>query len=109
LLKDILPVFDEENIPGLIPLLEYTVYFEPLASIEQEYEKTGSVMFFEDMLDKLITQKADEIRKKKPFGAGPLIGFLISKDKEVQSLLAIVRSTGVNLDRENIRESLMRK
>ncbi len=109
LLKDILPVFDEENISGLLPLLEDTVYFEPLASVEQEHEKTGSVLCFEDMLDKLINQKADEIRKKKPFGPGPLIGFLISKDREVHNLLAIIRSTGVDLDRENIRESLMRK
>jgi len=109
LLEEILPVFDEENISDLIPLLEDTVYFEPLASVEQEYEKTGSVLFFEDMLDNLITKKADEIRKKKPFGAGPLIGFLISKDMEVQNLLAIIRSTGVNLDKETIRESLMRK
>jgi V/A-type H+/Na+-transporting ATPase subunit C len=109
LLHEILPVFDEENISGIIALLEGTAYFEPLTSVEQEYEDTGSVLFFEDMLDKLVTKKADDIRKKKPFGAGPLIGFLISKDVEIQNLLAVIRATGVDLDRESIRELLMRK
>lgn len=109
LLNEILPVFDEENISGIIGLLEGTVYFDPLTSAQQEYENTGSVLFFEDALDKLATKKADETRKKKPFGPGPLIGFLISKDVEVHKLLAIIRATGIDLDRESIRELLSRK
>jgi len=109
LLKELLPAFDEENISGLISLLEGTLYFEPLVSAQNEHEKTGSFLAYEEVLDNLVFKKAEDIRKRKPFGLGPLIGFLALKELEVKKLLTIVRSTEVNLDREEIRELLMRK
>jgi V/A-type H+-transporting ATPase subunit C len=109
LLNELLPAFEEEDLPGLVPLLEDTMYFEPLVSAQAEHERTGSVLSFEKVLDNLVLKKAEDIRKKKPFGPGPLIGFLVSKDTEVKNLLAIVRSTEVDLSRDEIRESLMRK
>ena len=66
-------------------------------------------MAFEEVLDSLVPKKAQDIRKKKPFGPGPLIGFLVSKETEVKNLLAIVRSTEVDLNRDEVRESVMRK
>jgi V/A-type H+-transporting ATPase subunit C len=109
LLNELLSAFDEEDLSGFIPLLEDTIYFEPLLSAQQEYEKTGSILSFEQVLDNLVLKKAEDIRKKKPFGSGPLIGFLVSKEKEVKNLLTIVRSTEVDLDRDEIREELARK
>jgi len=107
--REITTAFDEEDISGLISLLEDTVYFEPLLGAQGEYERTGSVFSFEAALDSLVEQHAEDIRKKKPFGPGPLIGFLASKEAEVRGLTAIVRSTEVDLDRENIRETVTRK
>lgn len=104
LLNEMLPAFDEEDLSGLIPLLEDTIYFEPLLSAQQEFEKTGSVLSFEEELDNLVITKAEDTRRKKPFGSGPLIGFLVSKEKEVRNLLAIIRSTEVDLSRDEIRE-----
>ena len=104
-----LSAFDEEDLLDLVPLLEDTLYFEPLLSAQQDYEKTGSILAFEQALDALVVKKADDIRKKKPFGSGPLVGFLVAKDTEVKHLLTIVRSTEVDLDRNEIRESLARK
>jgi V/A-type H+-transporting ATPase subunit C len=109
LTKEITTAFDEEELLGLIPLLEDTIYFEPLLSAQAEYEGTGSVFSFEAALDNLVEQHAENIRKKKPFGPGPLIGFIVSKEAEVRGLMAIVRSTEVDLDRENIRETVTRK
>jgi len=101
-------VFDEEEISGLISLLEDTIYVEPLMSAQTEYERTGSAFPFEAALENLVERKAEDIRKKKPFGPGPLIGFIASKEAEVKSLLAVVRSTEVDLDRETIRETVTR-
>jgi len=101
-------VFDEEEVSGLLSLLEDTIYFEPLLSAQTEYERTGSIFPFETALDNLVAQKAEDIRRKKPFGPGPLIGFITSKEAEVKGLLAVVRSTEVNLDRETIRETVTR-
>jgi len=109
LLNELLPGFDEEDLSGLIPLLEETVYFEPLVTAQADHERTGSILSFEEMLDSLVIKRAEDIRKKKPFGPGPLIGFLVSKETEVKNLLAIVRSTEVDLNRDEIRETLARK
>jgi len=108
-LNGLLSAFDEEDLSGFIPLLEDTLYFESLLSAQQEYEKTGSILAFEQALDNLVLKKAEDMRKKKPFGSGPLVGFLVSKDAEVKNLLTIVRSTEVDLDRNEIREALTRK
>lgn len=108
LTRRITAAFDEEEVSGLISLLEDTIYFEPLLSAQTEYERTGSVFPFETALDNLVAQKAEDIRRKKPFGPGPLIGFITSKEAEVKGLLAVVRSTEVNLDRETIRETVTR-
>ncbi|MBW2003348.1 MAG: V-type ATPase subunit [Deltaproteobacteria bacterium] len=108
-LNALLSAFDEEDLSDFIPLLEDTIYFESLLSAQQEYEKTGSILAFEQALDNLVLKKAEDIRKKKPFGSGPLVGFLVSKDAEVKNLLTIVRSTEVDLDRNEIREALARK
>jgi len=104
-----LPTFDEEDLSGLIPLLEDTIYFEPLLSAQAQYERNDSILSFEDVLDNLVLKKAEDIRKKKPFGSGPLIGFLVSKETEVKNLLTVVRSTEVDLDRDEIRETIARK
>jgi len=109
IIDKLLSTFDEEDLPGLLPLLEDTLYFEPLVAAQHEHERTGSVVAFEEVLDSLVPKKGEEIRKKKPFGPGPLIGFLVSKETEIKNLLAIVRSTEVDLNRDEVRESVMRK
>jgi V/A-type H+-transporting ATPase subunit C len=107
-LNGITAAFDEEELSGLISLLEDTIYFEPLLSAQTEYERTDSIFSFEAALDSLMKQKAEDIRKKKPFGPGPLIGFIVSKEEEVKGLMAVVRSNEVDLDKEHIREKVTR-
>jgi len=109
LLNEVISAFDEEELSGLISLLENTIYFEPLLSAQSEHERTGSIFSFETVLDNLVIEKAEDIRKKKPFGPGPLIGFIVLKETEVKNLMAIVRSTEVELDRDEIREMVTRK
>jgi len=108
ILDEVLVAFDEEDIAGLLPLLDGTPYFEPLASRQSEYESTGSILAFEEVLDGAVRAKGEDISKKRPFGAGPLIGFLVSKEMEVRNLLALVRSTEVGLHREEVREAITR-
>jgi V/A-type H+-transporting ATPase subunit C len=108
ILDGLLMAFDEEDIAGLLPLLDSTPYFEPLASCQPEYENTGSILAFEEVLDGAVLAKGEDIRKKRPFGPGPLIGFLVAKEMEVRNLLALVRSTEVELNREEVREAITR-
>ena len=106
---ELLAAFDEEDIAGLLPLLEGTPYFESLAACQSEHESTGSIRAFEEVLDGAVLAKGEDIRKKRPFGPGPLIGFLVSKETEVRNLLALARSTEVELSREEVREAVTRK
>ena len=109
ILDELLVALDEEDIAGLLPLLEGTPYFESLASRQPEHESTGSIMAFEEVLDGAVLAKGEDIRRKRPFGPGPLIGFLVSKETEVRTLLALARSTEVELSREEAREAVTRK
>lgn len=108
LTSEITTAFDEEELSGLISLLEGSIYFEPLVSAQAEYERTGSVFPFEAAMDNTLAQKARDIRQKKPFGPGPLIGFIASKEAEVRGLLAVVRGTEVDLDKDTLREIVTR-
>jgi len=105
---EVLAAFDEEDIAGLLPLLDGTPYFESLAARQPEYESTGFVLVFEEVLDGAVRAKGKDIRKKRPFGPGPLIGFLVAKEMEVRNLLTLVRSTEVPLNREEVREAITR-
>jgi vacuolar-type H+-ATPase subunit C/Vma6 len=60
------------------------------------------------VLDGAVVEKGADIRKKRPFGPGPLIGFLVAKETEVRTLLALVRSTEVALNREEVRQAIAR-
>jgi V/A-type H+-transporting ATPase subunit C len=108
LTTELTTAFEEEELSGLISLMEGSIYFEPLLSAQTEYERTGSVFSFEAALDGLVAQRARDIRQKKPFGPGPLIGFIVSKEREVNALLAVVRSTEVDLDKDALREMVTR-
>ncbi|UCE33248.1 MAG: V-type ATPase subunit [Deltaproteobacteria bacterium] len=108
ILDELLVAFDEEDIAGLLPLLDGTPYFESLVSRQPEYESTGFILVFEEMLDGAVVARGEDIRKKRPFGPGPLIGFLFAKEMEVRNLLALVRSTEVALNREEVREAITR-
>ncbi|MFW6146966.1 MAG: V-type ATPase subunit [Thermodesulfobacteriota bacterium] len=106
--SELTAAFEEEEVSGLISLLEGSIFFEPLLGAQTEYEKTDSVFSFEAALDGMVAQKARDIRQKKPFGPGPLIGFIASKETEVKALLAVVRSTEIDLDNDMIREMMTR-
>ena len=108
ILDQLLVAFDEEDMAGLLPLLDGTPYFESLASRQSDYESTGSILAFEEVLDGAVFAKGEDIRKKRPFGPGPLIGFLVAKEMEVSNLLALARSTEVALNREEVREAIAR-
>ena len=108
ILDELLVAFDEEDIAGLLPLLDGTPYFESLVSRQPEYESTGFILAFEEVLDGAVVAKGEDIRKKRPFGPGPLIGFLVAKEMEVRNLLALVRSTEIALNREEVREAIAR-
>ncbi len=88
-LKDLM---EAENIEGVISGLEGTDYGPVLADALSEYKETGSLAAFERALEKYLNDMARDFSLKRPFGVGPMIGFLSRKEVEVRNLKVIARS-----------------
>ena len=87
-LKDLM---EAEDVSGVINGLEGTDYAPMLADALSDFSATGSVAPFETALDTYLTKMAKTLSLKKPFGVGPMIGFLSRKEVEIRNLKVIAR------------------
>ncbi|MCK9150984.1 V-type ATP synthase subunit C [Methanobacterium alcaliphilum] len=87
-LKDLM---ESEDVSGVISGLEGTDYAPRLADALSDYNATGSIAPFEKALDAYLTKMAKTLSLKKPFGVGPMIGFLSRKEVEIRNLKVIAR------------------
>ncbi|MBU4534380.1 MAG: V-type ATP synthase subunit C [Euryarchaeota archaeon] len=87
-LKDLM---ESEDVSGVISALEGTDYSAIMVDALAEYNKTGSIAPFEAALSEYIQKTAKTLSLKKPFGIGPMIGFLSRKEVEIKNLKVIVR------------------
>ncbi|NLM01908.1 MAG: V-type ATP synthase subunit C [Methanothermobacter wolfeii] len=88
-LKDLM---EAEDVSGVISGLEGTDYGPMLSEALSEYSATGSISVFERVLEENLNRMARNFALKKPFGVGPMIGFLSRKEVEVRNLKVIARS-----------------
>ncbi len=103
-LKDLMEAPDVE---GVVSGLEGTDYAQTLAEALPEYSKTGSIAPLEVALDNYIMKVVKTLSRKKPFGVGPIIGFLNKKEIEVKNLKVIVRGKREGFSASKIRELLI--
>lgn len=103
-LKDLMEAPDVE---GVVSGLEGTDYAQILADALPEYSKTGSIAPLERALDNHIMELVKTLSRKKPFGVGPIIGFLNKKEIEVKNLKVIVRGKREGFSASRIRELLI--
>ena len=52
-------------------------------------------------------EKGKKLSTRKPFGVGPIIGLIVSKELEVKNLKAIIKGKIENLKPEEIRSLLI--
>jgi V/A-type H+-transporting ATPase subunit C len=95
------------GIEGVLSSLEGTSYADVLAEAMEEFEKTKSIYAFEKALDKFVLEKGKKLSTRKPFGVGPIIGLIVSKELEVKNLKAIIKGKIENLKPEEIRSLLI--
>ncbi|CAB3287158.1 V-type ATP synthase subunit C [Methanocaldococcus lauensis] len=103
-LKDLMSA---EGIEGILSGLEGTSYANVLSEYMEEFEKTKSVFTFEKALDRFILEKGKKLSVRKPFGVGPIIGLIVSKELEVKNLKAIIKGKIENLKPDEIRRLLI--
>jgi V/A-type H+-transporting ATPase subunit C len=87
-LKDLM---EAEDVNGVISGLEGTDYAPMLTDALSDYNATGSIAHFEKSLDAYLTKMAKTLSLEKPFGVGPIIGFLSRKEVEIRNLKVIAR------------------
>ncbi|HID47121.1 MAG TPA: ATP synthase A1 subunit C, partial [Methanococcaceae archaeon] len=93
-----------ESIEGVISSLEDSEYGNILAEHLEEYERSKSVFVFEKVLDNYILEVGKRLSLRQPFGVGPIIGFLTSKEMEVKKLRAIINGKIEGLSPRDIKE-----
>lgn len=104
-LKDLM---EAEDVSAVVSAMEGTDYAPILSEALNGYNQTGSVASFEKDLDIYLTKMARNFAVKKPFGAGPMIGFLNRKENEIRNLKVIARGKReVNFPAAMIKEMLV--
>jgi len=97
---------EAESIEGVISALEGTRYGSIISENLEEYEKTGSVYVFEKALDKHLAEVGKKLSLRQPFGVGPIIGLITSKEQEIKNLKIIIKGKIEGLSSNQIRELL---
>jgi V/A-type H+-transporting ATPase subunit C len=97
---------EAESIEGVISALEGTKYGSIISENLEEYEKTGSVYVFEKALDKHLAEVGKKLSLRQPFGVGPIIGLITSKEQEIKNLKIIIKGKIEGLSSNQIRELL---
>ncbi len=91
------------GIEGVLSGLEGTSYSTILSDAMEEYEKTKSIYVFEKVLDKFIINKGKALSLRKPFGIGPILSLIVSKEEEVRKLKTIIKGKLENLKVDELK------
>ena len=93
---------------SLLSSIESSEYGSIITDHIPEYNSTQSITVFDEALDSYERDMANNIFRKKPFGVGPIIGFMNKKETEIKNLKIIARSKrGPVLPGSEIKEMLL--
>jgi len=98
---------DVESIEGVISSLDGTKYAPIVTENLEEFEKVKSVYVFEKALDSYLVQMGKKLSLRQPFGIGPIIGLITSKELEIRNLKIIIKGKIEGLSASEIREILV--
>ena len=101
-------MMESEDINSLLSSIESSDYGSIIADHIPEYNNTKSIAVFDEALDAYERKMANNIFKKKPFGVGPIVGFINKKETEIKNLKIIARSKrGPVVPSSEIKEMLL--
>ena len=97
-----------EDMNSLLSSIESSEYGSIVADHIPEYNSTKSITVFDEALDSYERNMAKNIFRKKPFGVGPIVGFMNKKEIEIKNLKIIARSKrGSSIPSSEIKEMLL--
>lgn len=100
-------LIDVPDVEGMISLLEGKSCGEALSESLSKYEAKKSVLPLEMALEAHLSNTGRKISVSQPFGIGPFVGFLCSKDVEIRNLRALIRGIGANMPKDKLKDMLI--
>ncbi|MDY6964775.1 MAG: ATP synthase A1 subunit C [Halobacteriota archaeon] len=98
---------DVPDVEGMMSLLESKSCGELLTEAISKYEATKSVVPLEMALEAHVARTGRNVSMSQPFGIGPFVGYLCSKDVEVRNLRAIIRGIEADAPRDLLKDMLI--
>lgn len=99
---------ESEDMTSLLSSIESSEYGKVIIEAIPKYNQDGSITVFDEALDAYERKMADNMFKKRPFGVGPIIGFINKKEIEIKNLKIIARSKrGLAIPSSEIKEMLL--
>jgi V/A-type H+-transporting ATPase subunit C len=101
-------LMESEDMNSLLSSIESSEYGQVISDCIPEYNSTHSIATFEKALDDYVRDSAHNIFRKKPFGVGPIVGYMYKKENEIKNLKIIARSKKTSgLSSSEIKEMLL--
>lgn len=100
-------LINSADLRGMASVLESTPYGEIMADLIQANGNGGtSLIPFEIAVDSYFMSVSRSISGSQPFGIGPMVGYLASKEIEVRNLRSIVKGVDESIEPDRIKQTL---
>jgi len=92
---------------ALVERIRASTYGDDLSAALEELESADSLIGFEAALDAALLEYTDEIGTVYPLSVGPVVAYVLAKEREVQNIRAIARGREAGLSEEAIERELV--
>jgi V/A-type H+-transporting ATPase subunit C len=105
--EDLKRMAQAPNLEEFINMLKEYPYWNELSESVDKYHETKSLNAVEVALTKLLIHYADKFSHLYPLSIAPIIGYVVSKNVEINNIRTIARGKETNLSDEALRNQLV--
>ncbi|EJN59603.1 V/A-type H+-transporting ATPase subunit C [Halogranum rubrum] len=95
------------NPEELVTRIRESTYGDELSVALNELEDADSLISFERALEAALLEYSDSLGSVFPLSVGPIISYILAKEREVENIRAIARGREAGLDGDEIEEELV--
>ena len=95
------------NPDELVTRIRESTYGDELSVALNELEEADSLISFERALEAALLEYSDSLGSVFPLSVGPIISYILAKEREVENIRAIARGREAGLDESEIEEELV--
>ena len=95
------------NPDELVTRIRESTYGDELSVALNELEEADSLISFERALEAALLEYSDGLGSVFPLSVGPIISYILAKEREVENIRAIARGREAGLDEDEIEQELV--